>query len=62
LARTAKYWVGIRADIVINMSDGQFPAKQAERDEHSVAEESHIASRQPRLSAVLKASAARKRG
>jgi len=62
LARTAKYWVGIHADIAINMSDGQFPAKQAERDEYSVAEESHIASRQPRLSEVLKARAARKRG
>jgi len=44
------------------MSDGQFPAKQAERNEYSVAEESRIASRQPRLSEVLKASAARKRG
>lgn len=29
------------------MPDRQFPAKQAERDEYSVAEESHITSRQP---------------
>lgn len=32
------------------MPDRQFPAKQAERDEHSVAEESRITSGQPRLS------------
>lgn len=40
------------------MPDRQFPAKQAERDEYSVAEESRITSRRVRP----KASASRKRG